>query len=59
MVTHEQLIRVRFALIYYDALSHGRGMACKPMVHVEDIGIPVVGHLDKINTAVKRNAIKM
>jgi len=59
MVTHEQLIRVRFALIYYGALSHGRGVAHKPMVHVEDIGIPVVGRLDKINTAVKRNAIKM
>lgn len=59
MVTHEQLIRVRFALIYYGALSHGRELACKPMVHIEDIGIPVVGHLDKINTAIKRNAIKM
>lgn len=59
MVTHEQLIHVRFALIYYGALSHGRGVARKPMVHVEDIGIPVAGRLDKINTAVKRNAIKM
>lgn len=56
---HEQLIRVRFALIYYGALSRGRGVAREPMAHVEDIGIPAVGRLDKINTAVKRNAIKM
>jgi len=56
---HEQLIRVRFALIYRDALSRGRGTAGEPMAHVEDIGIPAVGRLDKINTAVKRNAIKM
>lgn len=34
-------------------------LAHKPMAHVEDIGIPAVGRLDKINTAVKRNAIKM
>jgi len=59
MVTHEQLICVRFALIYYGALSHEHGVARKPMVHVEDIGIPVVGRFNKINTAVKRNAIKM
>lgn len=58
--THEQLIHIRFALIYYGVISHGDAECVrKPMAHVEDIGIPAVGRLDKINTAVKRNAIKM
>lgn len=43
---HEQLIRVRFALIYYGALSHEA--AREPMVHVEDIGIPAVASIKLI-----------
>lgn len=31
----------------------------RPATHAEDIGIPAVGRSDKINTAIKRNVIKM
>lgn len=59
------LIRARFALIYYGARSqaHCRGGCTRdgsPRTGTaEDIGIPAVDRSDKINTAIKRNVIKM